>query len=140
MALAIVKLLRLLPPAAARAQLPRTLQGVANLLRNRLQRFRRDTNAPAAELYSVSQFPDVSQFAPTLVLHIRGRRMACFQAMCVKLLAARTHAIALLPYFIFRFYCNRILQDPHLKAQIGFAATRQWMDLDQSLIMTRPLR
>ena len=39
-ALAIVKLLRLLPKAAAQAQLPRTLQGVANLLRNRLQRFR----------------------------------------------------------------------------------------------------
>ena len=41
MALAMVKLLRLLPESAARAQLPRTLQGVANLLRNRLQRFRR---------------------------------------------------------------------------------------------------
>lgn len=40
-ALAMVKLLRLLPTAAAHAQLPRTLQGVANLLRNRLQRFRR---------------------------------------------------------------------------------------------------
>ena len=39
-ALAMVKLLRLLPAAAAQAQLPRTLQGVANLLRNRLQRFR----------------------------------------------------------------------------------------------------
>ena len=39
-ALATVKLLRLLPPAVAHSQLPRTLQGVANLLRNRLQRFR----------------------------------------------------------------------------------------------------
>lgn len=39
-ALAIVKLLRLLPPEATRAALPRALQGVANLLRNRLQRIR----------------------------------------------------------------------------------------------------
>ena len=39
-ALAMVKLLRLLPEDAARATLPATLQGVANLLRNRLQRFR----------------------------------------------------------------------------------------------------
>ena len=41
-ALALVKLLRLLPQAAARAALPRALQGVANLLRNRLQRIRWD--------------------------------------------------------------------------------------------------
>ena len=39
-ALALVKLLRLMPPEAMRAQLPRVLQGVANLLRNRLQRIR----------------------------------------------------------------------------------------------------
>ena len=43
-ALALVKLLRLLPAAVTRALLPRALQGVANLLRNRLQRIRR---APA---------------------------------------------------------------------------------------------
>lgn len=40
MALAMVKLLRLLPEEEARAHLPPTLQGVANLLKNRLQRFR----------------------------------------------------------------------------------------------------
>jgi len=45
-ALAMVKLLRLLPESTARAQLPRTLQGVANLLRNRLQRFRRASQLP----------------------------------------------------------------------------------------------
>ena len=39
-ALALVKLLRLLPASATRAALPRALQGVANLLRNRLQRIR----------------------------------------------------------------------------------------------------
>lgn len=39
-ALAMVKLLRLLPEEEARAHLPPTLQGVANLLKNRLQRFR----------------------------------------------------------------------------------------------------
>ena len=40
MALAIVKTLRLLPQAAVRAELPRALQGVANLLKARLQRIR----------------------------------------------------------------------------------------------------
>ena len=39
-ALAIVKTLRLLPQAAVRAELPRALQGVANLLKARLQRIR----------------------------------------------------------------------------------------------------
>jgi len=39
-ALALVKLLRHLPRPAARAALPRALQGVANLLRARLQRIR----------------------------------------------------------------------------------------------------
>ena len=34
---AVVKVLKLLPPAAMRFQLPRTLQRVANLLRGRLQ-------------------------------------------------------------------------------------------------------
>ncbi|KAG2487780.1 hypothetical protein HYH03_013624 [Edaphochlamys debaryana] len=41
-ALALVKLLRLLPPAAERAELPRALQGVTNLLKARLQRIRDD--------------------------------------------------------------------------------------------------
>jgi len=41
-ALALVKLLRHLPRPAARAALPRALQGVANLLRARLQRIRCD--------------------------------------------------------------------------------------------------
>lgn len=39
-ALALVKLVRHLQPEAARALLPRTLQGVANMLRSRLQRIR----------------------------------------------------------------------------------------------------
>lgn len=39
-ALALVKLVKHLPEPAARALLPRTLQGVANLLRSRLQRIR----------------------------------------------------------------------------------------------------
>ena len=44
-ALALVKLLKLLPPAAERAELPRALQGVTNLLRARLQRIRDDARA-----------------------------------------------------------------------------------------------
>ncbi|EFJ49017.1 hypothetical protein VOLCADRAFT_104545 [Volvox carteri f. nagariensis] len=44
-ALALVKLLKLLPPAAERAELPRALQGVANLLRSRIQRVRDDVRA-----------------------------------------------------------------------------------------------
>ncbi|GFR52618.1 hypothetical protein Agub_g15134, partial [Astrephomene gubernaculifera] len=44
-ALALVKLLKLLPPAAERAELPRALQGVANLLRSRIQRVRDDSRA-----------------------------------------------------------------------------------------------
>ena len=39
-ALAVVKLLKHLPPAAARAALPAALQKVANLLKLRLQRIR----------------------------------------------------------------------------------------------------
>lgn len=39
---ALVKVLRLLPPALMRAELPRTLQTVANLLKLRLQRLRDD--------------------------------------------------------------------------------------------------
>lgn len=45
-ALALVKLLRLLPPAAIRTALPRALQGVANLLKNRLQRIRCLSHVP----------------------------------------------------------------------------------------------
>ena len=41
-ALAIVKLLKRLPEATLRAALPTSLQKVANLLRTRLQRIRRD--------------------------------------------------------------------------------------------------
>ncbi|GIL61502.1 hypothetical protein Vafri_15933, partial [Volvox africanus] len=44
-ALALVKLLKLLPPAAEQAELPRTLQGVTNLLRSRIQRVRDDARA-----------------------------------------------------------------------------------------------
>ncbi|GIL90429.1 hypothetical protein Vretifemale_18038, partial [Volvox reticuliferus] len=44
-ALALVKLLKLLPPAAEHAELPRALQGVANLLRSRIQRVRDDARA-----------------------------------------------------------------------------------------------
>ncbi|KAK9845304.1 hypothetical protein WJX81_002986 [Elliptochloris bilobata] len=55
-ALALVKLLRHLPAPAARAALPRALQGVANLLRARLQRIRDDARtvlvAMVAELGS----------------------------------------------------------------------------------------
>ena len=40
MALAMVKLLKLLPEQAMAGQLPQALQGVAHLLRNRLQRIR----------------------------------------------------------------------------------------------------
>lgn len=39
-ALAMVKLLKLLPEQAMAGQLPQALQGVAHLLRNRLQRIR----------------------------------------------------------------------------------------------------
>lgn len=39
-ALAMVKLLKVLPEQAMVGQLPQTLQGVAHLLRNRLQRIR----------------------------------------------------------------------------------------------------
>ncbi len=39
-ALAMVKLLKLLPEEAMTHQLPQALQGVAHLLRNRLQRIR----------------------------------------------------------------------------------------------------
>lgn len=41
-ALAMVKLLKLLPEEAMTQQLPQALQGVAHLLRNRLQRIRSD--------------------------------------------------------------------------------------------------
>lgn len=44
-ALALVKLVRRLPAAAAGTALPRALQGVANLLRNRLQRIRHATSS-----------------------------------------------------------------------------------------------
>eukprot|EP00887_Chlorella_sp_A99_P000887 scaffold5.g887.t1 len=44
-ALAIVRVLLLLPEAAVRAELPRTLQTVANLLKSRLQRVRDDARA-----------------------------------------------------------------------------------------------
>ena len=42
---ALVKVLKLLPPEMMRAELPRTLQSVANLLKLRLQRFRDDARA-----------------------------------------------------------------------------------------------
>lgn len=44
-ALAMVKLLKLLPPEAERVELPRALQGVCNLLRNRMQSVRDDARA-----------------------------------------------------------------------------------------------
>lgn len=44
-ALAVVKVLRLLPEDAARAELPRVLQSVANLLSKPLQRIRDDARA-----------------------------------------------------------------------------------------------
>ena len=39
-ALALVKLLKLLPEPVLQAELPRVLQGVANLLKSRIQRIR----------------------------------------------------------------------------------------------------
>ena len=39
-ALALVRLLKLLPETVMQAELPRVLQGVANLLKSRLQRIR----------------------------------------------------------------------------------------------------
>ncbi len=61
-ALAMVKLLRLLPESTARAQLPRTLQGVANLLRNRLQRFRRASATASCPRYRCFDMVDASSW------------------------------------------------------------------------------
>ena len=52
-ALALVKLLKLLPQEATKAALPRALQGVANLLRNRLQRIRHVSYDPTLLLESL---------------------------------------------------------------------------------------
>ena len=57
-ALAVVKLLKHLPPASARAALPAALQKVANLLKLRLQRIRCVTPQDSGVLYyRVALFP-----------------------------------------------------------------------------------
>lgn len=55
-ALAMVKLLKLLPEEAMTHQLPQALQGVAHLLRNRLQRIRYYTAFVSSSLNTEGAF------------------------------------------------------------------------------------
>ena len=56
-ALAMVKLLKLLPEQAMAGQLPQALQGVAHLLRNRLQRIRYKTYTLNPNLRTLAHLP-----------------------------------------------------------------------------------
>ena len=65
-ALAMVKLLKLLPEEAMTHQLPQALQGVAHLLRNRLQRIRYYT----AVFYHSTQRVPFMQVRPNMLMPI----------------------------------------------------------------------
>ncbi len=77
-ALALVKLLRNLPPRVAGAALPKALQGVANLLRNRLQRIRSWPNLAmvkslgAAAVLVHANLEGCAGMAPYRVPHLMG--------------------------------------------------------------------